>query len=234
MPSGSENLTSVSLITNSCVLLKIMPAPEIEGPRGHLFIVSAPSGAGKSSLNKALIARDGRLKMSVSYTTRAPRTGETNGIDYNFVTLEEFNRKKATGDFLETAYVHGNYYGTCRIWIEKELTLGADIILEIDWQGARQIKTLFPKTTAVFILPPSMAVLEKRLRGRATDAPDVIARRLAGAALEISQAPHFDYIVINDDFEKACEELHTIVKASRLTFEAQKNAKKDLFSSFGL
>ena len=229
MPSGSENLTSVSLITNSCVLLKIMPAPEIEGPRGHLFIVSAPSGAGKSSLNKALIARDGRLKMSVSYTTRAPRTGETNGIDYNFVTLEEFNRKKAAGDFLETAY-----YGTCRIWIEKELTLGADIILEIDWQGARQIKTLFPKTTAVFILPPSMAVLEKRLRGRATDAPDVIARRLAGAALEISQAPHFDYIVINDDFEKACEELHTIVKASRLTFEAQKNAKKDLFSSFGL
>ena len=184
MPSGSENLTSVSLITNSCVLLKIMPAPEIEGPRGHLFIVSAPSGAGKSSLNKALIARDGRLKMSVSYTTRAPRTGETNGIDYNFVTLEEFNRKKAAGDFLETAYVHGNYYGTCR--------------------------------------------------GQATDAPDVIARRLAGAALEISQAPHFDYIVINDDFEKACEELHTIVKASRLTFEAQKNAKKDLFSSFGL
>ena len=105
--------------------------------------------------------------MSVSYTTRAPRTGETNGIDYNFVTLEEFNRKKAAGDFLETAYVHGNYYGTCRIWIEKELSLGADIILEIDWQGARQIKTLFPKATAVFILPPSMSVLEKRLRGRA-------------------------------------------------------------------
>ncbi|HBN73442.1 MAG TPA: guanylate kinase [Sutterella sp.] len=211
-----------------------MPATEIEGPRGHLYIVSAPSGAGKSSLNKALMARDSRLKKSVSYTTRAPRTGETNGIDYNFITLEEFNRKKVAGDFLETAHVHGNYYGTCRLWIEEALNTGAEIILEIDWQGARQVKTIFPEATAIFILPPSMPVLEKRLRGRATDAPDVIARRLSGAALEISQAPHFDYIVINDDFEKACEELHTIVKASRLTFSAQKAAKSALFASFGL
>ncbi len=201
---------------------------------GRLYITSAPSGAGKSSLNAELLRREKTLKMSVSFTTRTPRAGEVDGKDYNFVTLEEFNRRKEAGEFLETAYVHGNYYGTNRLWIEEQLRLGTSIILEIDWQGAKQIKALFPEAVSIFILPPSMATLEKRLRTRATDAPEVIEKRLKGAALEISQAPHFEYIVINDDFEKAVEDLRAIVCASRLTFATQKSTNKALFDDLGL
>ncbi len=201
---------------------------------GCLYIISAPSGAGKSSLNKSLLARDPSLKMSVSFTTRMPRTGEVDGRDYNFITIEEFNRRKEAGEFLETAFVHGNYYGTSRTWIEEQLSLGANIILEIDWQGARQVKAIFPDATGIFILPPSIQTLEKRLQGRATDSQEVISRRLQGAQLEISQAPHFEYVVINDDFQKASDELFAIITASRLTFRAQKKSKKTLFASLGL
>lgn len=201
---------------------------------GCLYIISAPSGAGKSSLNKSLLARDPSLKMSVSFTTRMPRTGEVDGRDYNFVTIEEFNRRKEAGEFLETAFVHGNYYGTSRTWIEEQLSLGANIILEIDWQGARQVKAIFPDATGIFILPPSIQTLEKRLQGRATDSQEVISRRLQGAQLEISQAPHFEYVVINDDFQKASDELFAIITAARLTFRAQKKSKKTLFASLGL
>lgn len=201
---------------------------------GCLYIISAPSGAGKSSLNKSLLARDPSLKMSVSFTTRMPRTGEVDGRDYNFITIEEFNRRKEAGEFLETAFVHGNYYGTSRTWIEEQLSLGANIILEIDWQGARQVKAIFPDATGIFILPPSIQTLEKRLQGRATDSQEVISRRLQGAQLEISQAPHFEYVVINDDFQKASDELYAIITAARLTFRAQKKSKKTLFASLGL
>lgn len=201
---------------------------------GCLYIISAPSGAGKSSLNKSLLARDPSLKMSVSFTTRMPRTGEVDGRDYNFITIEEFNRRKEAGEFLETAFVHGNYYGTSRTWIEEQLSLGANIILEIDWQGARQVKAIFPDATGIFILPPSIQTLEKRLQGRATDSQEVISRRLQGAQLEISQAPHFEYVVINDDFQKASDELFAIITAARLTFRAQKKSKKTLFASLGL
>ena len=172
--------------------------------------------------------------MSVSFTTRMPRTGEVDGRDYNFVTIEEFNRRKEAGEFLETAFVHGNYYGTSRTWIEEQLSLGANIILEIDWQGARQVKAIFPDATGIFILPPSIQTLEKRLQGRATDSQEVISRRLQGAQLEISQAPHFEYVVINDDFQKASDELFAIITAARLTFRAQKKSKKTLFASLGL
>jgi len=201
---------------------------------GRLYIVSAPSGAGKSSLNKALLAHEPTMRMSVSYTTRSPRAGEVNGKDYNFVSLEEFNRRKAAGEFLETAYVHGNFYATSRLWIEEQLALGTSIILEIDWQGAKQVKALFPESLGIFILPPSMAELEKRLRGRGTDAADVTERRLQGAHLEISQAPHFEYVIVNDDFKTACEELFAIVAASRLTYKAQKATRQELFISLGL
>ena len=199
-----------------------------------LFITSAPSGAGKSSLNATLLKRDSTLKMSVSFTTRAPRKGEVDGKDYNFVTLEEFNRRKDAGEFLETALVHGNYYGTSRLWIEEELRKGVSVILEIDWQGAKQVKKIFPDAVTIFILPPSMEILEKRLRGRGTDSEEVIEKRLAGAALEISQAPHFEYVIVNDDFETAADDLYAIARSARLTFATQKIAKKETFTAFGL
>ena len=172
--------------------------------------------------------------MSVSFTTRSPRKGEVNGRDYNFVTLEEFNERKAAGEFLETALVHGNFYGTSRLWIEEQLQKGVSVILEIDWQGAKQVKKIFPDAVTIFILPPSMEILEKRLRGRGTDSEEVIEKRLAGAALEISQAPHFEYVIVNDDFETASDDLYAIARSARLTFATQKIAKKETFTSFGL
>ncbi|MCF0253611.1 MAG: guanylate kinase, partial [Duodenibacillus sp.] len=188
---------------------------------GSLFIISAPSGAGKSSLVKALLARDPRIKRSVSSTTRAPRPGEMDGREYNFITTEAFEERVRRGEFLEHAYVHGNYYGTSRTWIEEQLAEGNDVLLEIDWQGASQVRRIFPEAASVFILPPTLEELASRLYKRGTDAGDVIIRRLAGAAREIAQAPNFDYVIVNDVFEESVQALQAITAAARLSYRSQ-------------
>ena len=188
---------------------------------GSLFIVSAPSGAGKTSLVAELLAADPTVKKSVSYTTRAPRAGEADGWHYHFVAPDEFERMRAQGGFLETAVVHGHLYGTSRDAVERECAAGHDVLLEIDWQGAAQIRSLKPDAVTVFVLPPSMAALEERLNARAQDAPDVIARRLEAARGEIARAPEFDYVIINDDFNRAAQALISIVRAERLKLSRQ-------------
>jgi guanylate kinase len=198
---------------------------------GSLFIVSAPSGAGKTSLVEALLAADPTVKKSVSYTTRAPRPGEANGQHYHFVTTEEFERMRARGGFLETAVVHGHLYGTSRDAVESECAAGYDVLLEIDWQGAAQIRKLKPEAVAIFVLPPSMAVLEARLHGRGQDAPDVIARRLGAARGEIAHAREFDYVIINDDFNRAAQDLISILRAERLKLARQLVRNTDLINS---
>ena len=164
--------------------------------KGLLFLVSAPSGAGKSSLVHDLITKDPKVHLSISYTTREVRPGEQNGVDYHFISQEDFEERKKNHEFLEWAFVHGNYYGTSRLWIEQELAAGYDVMLEIDWQGALQVKKIFPEVISTFILPPSIEALKQRLVGRGTDAPEVIARRLKGAGAEIVHAPQFDYVSI--------------------------------------
>ena len=188
---------------------------------GCLFIVSAPSGAGKTSLVSALLAADSRVKKSVSYTTRPPRPGEQDGRHYHFVTPEEFERMRASGELLESALVHGHQYGTSKNTVEAECAAGADVLLEIDWQGAAQIRKLKREAIAIFVLPPSLEVLEERLRGRAQDAPEVIAGRLAAARGEIAQAVDFDYVIINDDFDRAAQDLVSIIRAERLRLPRQ-------------
>lgn len=185
--------------------------------KGNIFIVTAPSGAGKTTLVTALLAADAHIELSISYTTRAPRGGETNGREYHFVTEETFLAMQAQGDFLEWAQVYGNYYGTSKSWIEQRLASGVDILLEIDVQGARQVRELFPQALSVFILPPSARVLEARLRGRASDAPEQIARRLAAAKEEMQHVNEFDYWVINHQVDEAVRDITSIVRAARLT-----------------
>ena len=205
--------------------------------KGTLFIVSAPSGAGKSSLIAALMQRfnlDDSLRLSVSHTTRDPRPGEENGREYHFVTIEEFERLKEENAFLEWAYVHGNYYGTSKQWISEELALGHDVLLEIDWQGALQVKRLFPDVVGIFILPPSVEALRARLNKRGTDSDEVIARRLAGAGAEMVHAGQFDYVIINDDFDRATEDLIAIVRASRLSFKTQAVRERETFKHLGI
>ncbi len=183
---------------------------------GQLYILSAPSGAGKTSLVKRLCETDPLIKVSVSTTTRPPRPGEVDGINYHFTDPETFKQKVAQGDFLEWAEVFGNYYGTQKSQVDTLLNQGFDVILEIDWQGAAQVREKLADTRSIFILPPSLEELERRLTGRGTDAPDVIARRLSEAKTEMRHYPEFDYLVINDDFDTAFEELHMIFKANRL------------------
>ena len=195
---------------------------------GCLFIVSAPSGAGKTTLVSGLSAADPMIRKSVSYTTRAPRLGEENGRDYHFIEVEEFERMRGQGDFLETARVHDNLYGTSRRTVEKETAGGFDVLLEIDWQGAAQIRRLKPDSVAIFILPPSIEALEKRLRGRAQDAPEVIARRVAAARGEISHVGEFDYVIINDEFNRAAQDLISIIRAERLRLPRQLSRHSDL------
>lgn len=189
--------------------------------KGSLFIVAAPSGAGKSSLVNALLARVPGIRLSISCTTRAPRPGESEGEHYHFVDLERFRRGLAAGEFLEHAQVHGNHYGTPRSAVEPVLAAGEDVLLEIDWQGARQIRQAMPGCVSVFILPPSRAELERRLRTRAQDDEATIARRLAAAREEIAHCGEFDYLVVNDVFERALEDLAHIFLARRLRREAQ-------------
>lgn len=188
---------------------------------GTLFIVAAPSGAGKSSLVNALLARVPGVRLSISTTTRPPRPGESEGEHYHFVSPETFERQAAAGAFLEYARVHGNFYGTSRAAVEPPLARGEDVLLEIDWQGARQVRAKVPDAVGIFILPPSRAELERRLRSRGQDSEEVIARRLAAAREEMSHYHEFDYVVVNEDFERALDELRCIFVSRRLRREAQ-------------
>lgn len=189
--------------------------------KGILFVVSAPSGAGKSSLINAVLAEDRNLALSISHTTRAPRPGERDGVEYHFVAAAAFQAMTERGEFLETAEVHGNRYGTAQKWIEKTLGQGRDVLLEIDWQGARQVRKFYPDAVSAFILPPSMAELERRLRARGQDRDEVIRQRLANAAEEMSHVAEFDYVIINTDFEEARRDLAALVRAARLTLIRQ-------------
>lgn len=183
--------------------------------RGRLFIVAAPSGAGKSSLVNALLAREPGISLSISHTTRAPRPGDEDGVQYHFVDRATFEAMVARGDFIEHADVFGNYYGTSRGAVEPALAAGRDVLLEIDWQGAAQVRRAMPECVSIFILPPSRAELERRLRARGTDNVATIERRLAASREEISHADEFDCIVVNDRFEDALAALQAIVRAAR-------------------
>jgi guanylate kinase len=201
---------------------------------GSLFIVAAPSGAGKSSLVGALLERDKGLNLSVSYSTRAPRPGEVDGVNYHFVPREVFFAMRERGEFLENAEVHGNFYGTSKPWIEEQMRGGRDIVLEIDCQGAAQVKRIFPSAVAIFILPPSMAELERRLRGRGTDSEAVIAGRMQAAEEELRQAGEFDYAIINSDFSEALAQLACVVTAARLRVAQQAQREARLFGELGI
>lgn len=188
---------------------------------GTLYVFSAPSGAGKTTLVKALLEQTNAIGVSVSHTTRAPRDGEINGKDYNFVSQETFKDLIEQSAFLEHAQVFDNFYGTSQHWVEQELEAGRDVILEIDWQGAQQIRKQMPNMVSVFILPPSREELLKRLTGRGTDADEVITRRMQDAVSEMSHYGEFDYLIINDNFEDALQELRSIVLARRQRTSAQ-------------
>jgi len=201
---------------------------------GNLYVIAAPSGAGKSSLVKALMAQDPRLQLSVSHTTRAPRGQEQNGREYYFVSAEEFDAMVQANAFLEWAHVHSQRYGTSKKAIEDRITDGADIILEIDFQGAVQIKNIFPNTVTVFILPPSLEELRARLEKRGEDAPEVIGLRMKNAETEMAQVDKFDFVIINDLFERALFDLQSIVHAQRLKYSAQRRARAETFKALHL
>lgn len=198
---------------------------------GTLYVFSAPSGAGKTSLVKALLEKTGDIGVSVSHTTRDPRPGEENGKDYNFVTQDEFRTLIERNAFLEHAQVFDNFYGTSQEWVENELRNGRDVILEIDWQGAEQIRKQIPETVSVFILPPSRDELHRRLTGRGQDSEETIERRMQDAVSEMSHYGEFDYIIINDDFETALEQLRSVVLARRQRQSVQSAINADLLNS---
>jgi len=207
---------------------------EALNPSGSLFMVVAPSGAGKSTLVNALLAQEPAIKLSISFTTRQPRPGEQDGREYHFTTVEDFLKRREAGEFLESAEVHGNYYGTSRLMIEKEMKAGRDVLLEIDWQGAQQVKKQFPTAVEIFILPPSIAALEERLKKRGQDEPHVITRRILAAGGEIAHAPESEYVIINQEFATALSELTAIVKASRCRFAQQAARNASLFAQLGI
>jgi guanylate kinase len=195
---------------------------------GNLYIVSAPSGAGKSSLVRALLEGDPQLRLSISYTTRPPRPGEEDGVHYHFVPREVFLDMLGQGAFLESAEVYGNLYGTSQPWIEAEMGRGHDVLLEIDWQGATQVRRIFPTAIGIFILPPSLEELERRLRDRGQDSAEVIARRLAAAREDMTHALEYDYLVVNERFDLALADLRAIVRARRLAVSRQQVELADL------
>jgi guanylate kinase len=197
--------------------------------QGLLFIVTAPSGAGKSTLVNAVVADDPALALSISYTTRAARAGEANGREYHFVDRPAFQRMLDAGEFLESAEVHGNFYATSQKRIAELRAAGRDVVLEIDWQGAEQVRRIFPEAVGIFILPPSLAELERRLRARGKDPDEAIRRRLAAAEAEMGHAGEFDYVIINNDFEEARRDLAAVVRASRLTLERMSARHPELF-----
>lgn len=199
--------------------------------KGTLYVVSAPSGAGKTSLVKALLQRDEDIVVSVSHTTRDMRPGEQNGVDYNFVSMEEFNQMIEQSDFLEFAEVFTNKYGTSQRWVEDQLAQGKDVILEIDWQGAQQVRRLMPECLSVFILPPSREALQERLTNRGQDSEDVIALRMSEAASEMSHYGEYDFLIINDEFDQALLELHGVFLSQRMKIEQQRDRSHDLLAS---
>ncbi|WP_284617519.1 guanylate kinase [Aquabacterium humicola] len=201
---------------------------------GNLFVVAAPSGAGKSSLVKALLELDSHLAVSVSHTTRQPRGQEQHGREYWFIDEPTFRAMVAHGDFFEWAEVHGNLYGTSRSAVEKRLAEGEDVVLEIDFQGALQIKKLFPHAVLIFILPPSWQELKQRLQRRGEDHPEVIEERMANAREEVAQARHFDFVIINSLFETALFDLKTVVHSQRLKYAAQLRNKSQVFAALNL
>ncbi len=201
---------------------------------GCLFIVVAPSGAGKTSLVRALLGQRPGVELSISFTTRAPRPGEQHGVDYFFIRIEEFLQKRAAGEFLESAEVHGNFYATSKTWIESRIAAGADILLEIDCQGAKQVSDLFIDAVGVFIAPPSIAELRERLLKRGQDSPEVIERRVTAARGELQQAGEFEYVIINQDFATALGQLLAIVDGARLRFAKQHARYTSLFESWGV
>jgi len=201
---------------------------------GNLFAVAAPSGAGKSSLVQALLELDSHLSVSVSHTTRKPRGQEQHGREYWFIDEPDFREMIARGEFFEWAQVHDNLYGISRRSIEQRLVDGHDIVLEIDWQGALQIKQLFPHTVLIFVLPPSWDELRQRLRRRGEDGPEVIAVRMDNARDEVAQARHFDYVIINSLFETAIFDLKTIVHSQRLKYAAQMRNRSQVFAALDL
>ena len=201
---------------------------------GNLFVVAAPSGAGKSSLVKALLEIDSKLAVSISHTSRAPRGQEQHGRDYWFITTEAFKDMAARGEFFEWAEVHGNLYGTSRRAIEDRLAHGDDVVLEIDWQGALQIKQIFHHAILIFVLPPSWAELEQRLKRRGEDGAEVISQRMQNARTEVAQARHFDFVIINGLFETALFDLKTVVHSQRLRYAAQQRTKSQVFAALDL
>ncbi|MCX9155384.1 guanylate kinase [Niveibacterium sp. 24ML] len=197
---------------------------------GQLYIVSAPSGAGKTTLVRGLLEQDRGIRLSVSHTTRAPRPGEVDGQHYHFTDRAAFEAMRAAGGFLESAEVHGNLYGTSRSWIEQQMNTGMDILLEIDWQGARQVRLAFPQAVGIFVLPPSLAELERRLRGRNSDADEVIARRLEAARGEMEHVDEFHYCIINNDLAEAQADMAAIVRACRARLNVQKARHAEAFA----
>ena len=199
--------------------------------RGTLFIVAAPSGAGKSSLVNACLARDPQIRLSISFTSRAPRPGERHAEHYHFIDESAFRGMVAAGDFFEHALVHGDWKGTARQSVEPQLASGKDVLLEIDWQGARQVRERVPEAVSVFILPPSTAALEQRMRNRGQDSEETIARRLAAAREEMSHHGEFDFLIVNEDFETAVDEMCAIFAASRLRREPQQQRHAGLIDA---
>lgn len=202
--------------------------------QGNLYIVAAPSGAGKTTLVHLLRAQEPTLRLSISTTTRAPRTGEQDGREYHFVSVADFEARIAAGDFLEWAQVHGNFYGTSKDWIAAEMAAGNDVLLEIDWQGAAQVRACFPQAIGIFILPPSMEVLTTRLTGRGTDSADVIARRLQAAREEMRHVAEFEYVIINDVLQVALADLQAILRSTRLMQNVWQQRHATLFRQLTL
>ena len=205
-----------------------------DGRSGTILIIVAPSGAGKTSLVRALLEARRGIRHSVSCTTRLPRAGETDGVDYHFIDRADFERRRAASEFLEWAEVHGNLYGTSKLWIEEQTAAGADIVLEIDWQGATQVCGLFPDAVSIFIAPPSMAVLRERLTRRGKDSDAVIEQRISNAREELEHAADFQYIIVNQDFTEASAQLLAIADAARCRYARQRARKPGLFVDLGM
>jgi guanylate kinase len=197
---------------------------------GNLYVVAAPSGAGKTTLVRMLLEKETAVRLSISFTTRGPRPGELSGREYHFVDTAIFQEMIARQEFLEWAEVHGNYYGTSKKWIADQLEAGSDVLLEIDWQGAQQVRALFPAAIGIFIMPPSMAELTRRLVGRGTDSSAVIAGRLAAAQAEMRHVGEFDYVIINDQLDQALDDLRAVVRASGLSLGVQRARHAALFA----
>ena len=199
--------------------------------KGTLYVVSAPSGAGKTSLVKAMLERDSGILVSVSHTTREMRPGEVDGVDYNFVAMDEFNKMIEAAAFLEFAEVFTNKYGTSQLWVQEQLDNGKDVILEIDWQGAQQIRRLMPECLSIFIVPPSKEALRERLNNRGQDSEEVIEHRMSEAVSEMSHYGEYDYLVVNDEFDTALNDLHSIFVAQRLKLDNQQDRQSELLTS---